>query len=116
MKTPKKLFLASLTTALTLSLATPVYAQESENEHYIEDAKIILNVQPLTNSSAAVGYLLATACSSCTPVRIEVNESTTFYLNGTPSAGKNLGLKIDWQGAVFFTPGTPPVATRLMLN
>lgn len=116
MKTSRKLFLATLTAPLTLSLTIFASAQEPESEHYIEHANIILNIQPQPNSSTAVGYLLATACSTCTPTRIEVNESTALYLNGTPIPPKSLGLKIDWQGAVFFTPGTPPVATRLMLN
>lgn len=85
-------------------------------EHYIEDATIILNLQALPNSERAKGYLLATACNTCKPTRFEVNESTELYINGAPSTPKKIGLKIDWQGTVFFTPGTPPTATRLMLN
>lgn len=116
MSTSRNLFLASLITALTFPLTFVVSAQESAKEHYIEYTNIIINLQVLPDSDSAKGYLLATACDTCTPVRIEVDESTEFFLNGAPSTAKNLGLKIDWQGAVFFTPGTPPVATRLMLN
>mgnify|MGYP000871534658 FL=1 len=116
MSTLRKLFLANLVAALTFTLAFAVYAQESAKEHYIEYANIIINLQVLPDSDSAKGYLLATACDTCAPVRIDVDESTEFFLNGAPSTAQKLGLKIDWQGAVFFTPGTPPVATRLMLN
>lgn len=112
----RNLFLASIVATLTFPLAFTASAQELAKEHYIEYANIIINLQTLPGTDSAKGYLLATPCDTCAPVRIEVDESTELFVNGAPSTAQKLGLKIDWQGAVFFTPGTPPIATRLMLN
>jgi hypothetical protein len=89
---------------------------EEQTEQYIEYADIILNIQQVPESNAAVGYLLAIPCESCPPTRIEVDHRTTIQINGNPVPLEKLGMKIDWQGAVFYLQSKPPVATRLMLN
>lgn len=89
---------------------------EEQAEHYIEHANIILNIQQDSSSGSVAGYLLATPCSECQPTRIEVDLRTAIHINGNPVSLDKLGMKIDWQGAVFYLPGKPPVATRLMLN
>lgn len=97
------------------NLQTFVIAEE-KTERYIEYADIILNIQQVPESNTAVGYLLAIPCENCPPTRIEVDHSTTIHINGNPVSLDKLGMKIDWQGAVFYLPSKPPVATRLMLN
>ncbi|TRU37959.1 MAG: hypothetical protein EWV78_06125 [Microcystis aeruginosa Ma_MB_F_20061100_S20D] len=89
---------------------------EEQAEHYIEYADIILNIQQSPANNAMEGYLLAIPCDNCPPTRIEVNQSTTIQINGNPVPLEKLGMKIDWQGAVFYLQSKPPVATRLMLN
>lgn len=92
-------------------------AQASEPEElYIEFANIVLNLEKISTSNRAHGYVLATACNTCPSTRIEVNETTELRLNGDQVGLSELGLKIDWQGAVFFLPGKPAIATRLMLQ
>ncbi|OEC38819.1 hypothetical protein A7D27_20595 [Pseudomonas sp. 1D4] len=82
---------------------------------YIESATLILS---LTNKSGepAKGYVLSTACQTCAPQRFEINDRTKVYLRGEPTDFANLGLKIDWQGSVFYTPTGLPTVTELFLN
>lgn len=97
------------------NLPTFVTAEE-QTENYIEHANIILNIQQDPSSGSVAGYLLATPCSECQPTRVEVDQRTAIHVNGNAVSLDKLGMKIDWQGAVFYLPGKPPVATRLMLN
>lgn len=95
---------------------TTIAMAEEQTEHYIEYADIILNIQQSPENNAMEGYLLATPCDNCPPTRIEVDQRTTIQINGNPVSLEKLGMKIDWQGAVFYLQSKPPVATRLMLN
>lgn len=82
---------------------------------YIEQATIILNITEKSDSGVT-GAALASACDGCQPMRLEINAETRFYLNGAPTSVDKLGTKIDWQGSVFYLPGSLPVATELFLN
>jgi hypothetical protein len=107
--------LSAATLLFIFNLPTFAMAEE-QAEYYIEYANIILNAQQDPNNASVTGYLLATPCDECPPTRIEIDQRTTIQINGDPVSLEKLGTKIDWQGAVFYLPSKPPVATRLMLN
>lgn len=91
-------------------------AAENLNEHYIEHATIVINVDKIDGTDHMHGYLLAKACDECKQVRIEIDSATEIFSNGRRIATEALALKIDWQGMVFFSNKTPKIATRLMLQ
>lgn len=103
--------------ALILSVTNGVALADDADRppKYIEYATLIINI--VENGAAGTsGYVLATSCSECAPARIEVNGETRLYLNGRPAQLSDLGLKIDWEGSLFYRESTPPVATELFLN
>lgn len=101
---------------LLMISALPNASASEQEEKYIEFADIVLNIEHTPGTDRAYGYALATACSTCQAVRIEIDQTTELRLNGDLVSAQDLGFKIDWQGAVFFMPSKPPVATRLMLQ
>lgn len=111
--------LAKLTTVALMAstAAAPTWADDTQEAppKYVESAIIILN---LTNKAdeGTTGYLLATPCTGCEPLKMQVTSQTALYLQGKPSSFSELGMKIDWQGSVFYEPGTPPTVTELFLN
>ncbi|UXY53968.1 hypothetical protein [Pseudomonas tohonis] len=102
---------------LAATFATSTYADEVQEAppKYIESAVIILNLTNKTDEGAS-GFLLATPCTGCEPLKMQVTNRTALYLQGKPSGFSELGMKIDWQGSVFYEPGTPPTVTELFLN
>ncbi|MBU1284208.1 MAG: hypothetical protein KJ989_01225 [Gammaproteobacteria bacterium] len=106
----------ALLSALVILTSTLSASANEPEEHYIEFANLVLNLEEVPGSDRATGYVLATACATCQPTRIEIDETTELRLNGDQVPLKKLGFKIDWQGAVFFIPGKPSIATRLMLQ
>ncbi|MGX5727542.1 hypothetical protein ACWKWZ_21120 [Metapseudomonas otitidis] len=82
---------------------------------YIESATLIVSLTSKIGEPAR-GYVLATACQTCAPQRFEVNDQTKVYLRGEPTDFAHLGLKIDWQGSLFYTPTGLPTVTELFLN
>jgi hypothetical protein len=99
----------------SIALST-LCAAENLNEHYIEHADIVVNVDKIDGTGHMQGYLLAKACDGCKQVRIEIDSATEIFLNGRRTDAGALVLKIDWQGMVFFSDKTPKTATRLMLQ
>ncbi|MGX5220808.1 hypothetical protein ACVTMO_19495 [Pseudomonas segetis] len=100
----------------TVMLPALAIADDAEPEPlYIESAVFILNIK---NSAPGTidGTVLATPCTGCAPVTLKLDDDTVVYLNGKPVEYNQLGLKIDWQGSVFYTPSRIPVATELFLN
>ncbi|WP_415753532.1 hypothetical protein [Pseudomonas leptonychotis] len=109
--------LGSVLLSALIILTSIINASADEpEENYIEFADLILNLEAIPGSDRANGYVLATACETCQPTRIEIDETTELRLNGDQIPLNKLGFKIDWQGAVFFLPGKPAIATRLMLQ
>lgn len=82
---------------------------------YIESATLIVSLTSKVGEPVR-GYVLTTACQTCAPQRLEVNDQTKVYLRGEPTDFAHLGLKIDWQGSVFYTPTGLPTVTELFLN
>lgn len=82
---------------------------------YIESATLIVSLTSKVGEPVR-GYVLATACQTCAPQRFEVNDQTKVYLRGEPTDFAHLGLKIDWEGSVFYTPTGLPAVTELFLN
>lgn len=111
MRTSSKASLALILLILSAS-ATAI----DLNNSYIEHANIILNLEKSPTSDGAHGYLLAKPCDDCQSLRIEVDEGTEFFLNGKKTNLNELGLKIDWQGMIFFKSSNPAIATRLILQ
>ncbi|MHA6495297.1 hypothetical protein ACX0MV_18940 [Pseudomonas borbori] len=102
--------------ALMFSMVATAATASEENIKYIEFADIVLNLETSPESDDIQGYLLATACETCSPVRIEVDRHTEIFLNGRRTDLEKLALKIDWQGMVFFNSRKPAIATRLLLQ
>ncbi|WP_337056550.1 hypothetical protein [Pseudomonas sp. USHLN015] len=102
---------------LAATFATSTFADKTQEAppKYIESAVIILNLTNKTDEGVS-GFLLATPCTGCEPLKMQVTSQTALYLQGKPSSFSELGMKIDWQGSVFYVPGTPPVVTELFLN
>ncbi|SNS27018.1 hypothetical protein [Pseudomonas segetis] len=98
----------------TAALATSSNADDKEPQ-YIESAVFILNIKNSAPGSID-GTVLATPCTGCAPLTLKLDNNTVVYLNGKPVEYNQLGLKIDWQGSVFYTPSRIPVATELFLN
>lgn len=82
---------------------------------YIESATLIVSLTSKAGEPVR-GYVLTTACQTCAPQRLEVNDQTKVYLRGELTDFAHLGLKIDWQGSVFYTPTGLPTVTELFLN
>lgn len=82
---------------------------------YIESATLIVSLTSKAGEPVK-GYVLTTACPTCAPQRLEVNDQTKVYLRGEATDFARLGLKIDWQGSVFYTPTGLPTVTELFLN
>lgn len=82
---------------------------------YIESATLIVSLTSKAGEPVK-GYVLTTACPTCAPQRLELNEQTKVYLRGEATDFARLGLKIDWQGSVFYTPTGLPTVTELFLN
>lgn len=82
---------------------------------YIESATLIVSLTSKAGEPVK-GYVLTTACPTCAPQRLELNDQTKVYLRGEATDFARLGLKIDWQGSVFYTPTGLPTVTELFLN
>ncbi|WP_431483465.1 hypothetical protein [Pseudomonas solani] len=82
---------------------------------YIESATLILSLTNKTGDPVK-GYVLATACQTCASQRFEVNDQTKVYLRGELTDFAHLGLKIDWQGSVYYSPDGLPTVIELFLN
>lgn len=106
MKTSKILLLLIATWSANL------HASEAE-PIYIEEAKLLLNI---TKEQSQQGNILAYRCEKCPAETISINENTLFYKDGRPTTPDQLGLKIDWQGSIFYLPGSPNVATEVFVE
>lgn len=82
---------------------------------YIESATLIVSLTSKAGEPVK-GYVLTTACPTCAPQRLELNDQTKVYLRGEATDFARLGLRIDWQGSVFYTPTGLPTVTELFLN
>ncbi|MGA4632640.1 hypothetical protein ACPA5B_02030 [Pseudomonas solani] len=101
--------------AATFAASTSADEAQEAPPKYVESAIIILNLTNKADEGTA-GYLLATPCTGCEPLKMQVTSQTALYLQGKPANFSELGMKIDWQGSVFYEPGTPPTVTELFLN
>ncbi len=109
------LFKKIIQSSLLLIVGLVSYVALAEEPVYIEQAHIILNLGEESDLGAA-GAILAFPCEGCAPLRLEINDQTRVYLNGSITDFEGLGNRIDWEGMVFYLPGRFPLVTELFLN